>query len=242
MQVCLGIDHQDATHHLRLLCESTGVAMHMVERLANIPCGWLERYVHVSDKELLEEIGRNGAVILSHHSYHHNLMISFFKLCGLPLYPVGNPPAAFSEDDYLYQFTLRLNQATASNLNGGSWLFNSRGKEFLLGVRKSLELRKILLVFCDFNESKKTNPVLPFLGKTLQMPNGVLSLLEKECVPIYFAGFCLQSSDRYLLTLTRLQTKQDSPAAAPLGVQYLEALERHVRQHPSAWQHWEMME
>jgi lauroyl/myristoyl acyltransferase len=239
MQACLGASQAEADGHFRLLCESSGVAMQMVRQLADISTTWLERHIQVPDQKLLEEIRQTGGVILSHHSYHHNLLISFFKVCGLPAFPVGNPPTAFSEDDYLYRFTLQLNQATATNLSGGNWLYNNRGRDFLLGLRQALEPRKIVLLFCDFNEAKKSNPIVPFLGKTLQIPNGVLRLVDKEPIPVYFAGFRRQPPDNYTMSLTRLQTQAINPQVAPLGEQYLQALEQHVRQHPSAWQCWE---
>lgn len=239
MQACLGISQFEADGHFRLLCESSGVAMQMVRQLADISVDWLEKHIRTTDGDVLQEIRTNGGVVLSHHSYHHNLLISFFKRCGLPAFPVGNPPTAFSEDDYLYHFTLQLNQATATNLSGGHWLYNNQGREFLTGLRQAIEPGKILLVFCDFNEAKKSNPVLPFLGKTLQMPNGVLRLVEKEPVPVYFAGFRRQPPGSYVLSLTRLHTQAVDPKAEPLGVQYLQALERHVRQYPPTWQGWE---
>ncbi|MFA6499007.1 MAG: hypothetical protein WCV64_06710, partial [Desulfurivibrionaceae bacterium] len=141
MQACLGIGQATADHHFRLLCESTGVAMQMVWQLANISNGWLKKHIQISEMEMFEEIRQSGGVILSHHSYHHNLLISFFKLSGLASFPVGNPPTSFSDDDYLYRFTLLLNQATATNLNGGRWLYNNQGKDFLLGLRHALEPR-----------------------------------------------------------------------------------------------------
>jgi len=239
MQDCLGIDRTEAEHHFRLLCESSGVAMQMTWQLANISRNWLERSILVQDRAELREIAGTGAVILSHHSYHHNLLISFFKICGLPAFPVGNPPTAFSEDDYLYRFTLRLNQATATNLSGGEWLFNNQGRDFLLGLRHALEPGKILLVFCDFNEARKSNPVLPFLGRTLQIPNGVLRLLEKTPVPVYFAGFRREPPGSYVVSLTRLRPQEAGLSSTSLGEDYLAALERHIRQTPSAWQYWE---
>lgn len=238
MQSCLGIGRTEAEHHFGLLCESSGVATQMVWQLADISHAWLERHIVVQDRAELREIARTGAVILSHHSYHHNLLISFFKLCGLPAFPVGNPPSAFSEDDYLYRFTLRLNEATATNLNDGGWLFNNQGRDFLLGLRRALEPGKILLVFCDFNEARKNNPVLPFLGRTLQIPNGVLRLLDKTAIPVYFAGFRREPPGSYVMSLTRLRPQEAGPAAS-LGEDYLAALERHIRQTPSAWQYWE---
>jgi lauroyl/myristoyl acyltransferase len=216
--------------------------MQMVEQLPYISSAWLRRHIRVAeDGALLEEIAETGAVILSHHSYHHNLLISYFKVCGLASFPVGNPPTAFSDDDYLYHFTVRLNDATATNLNNGRWLFNNQGKDFLRGLKRALEPGNILLVFCDFNEAKKSNPVLPFLGKTLQIPNGVLRLVEKETVPVYFAGFHREPPGSYLLSLRRLRTQGADPETAPLGEQYLAALEQHVRQHPAAWQCWEAL-
>ena len=239
MQTGLALDDAHAEQQFRLLCKSTGVAAQMVWQLADISRSWLERHIQTPDAATLKEISATGAVILSHHSYHHNLLISFFKLCGLPLFPVGNPPAAFSDDDYLYHFTLRLNRATASNLNAGHWLFNDQGRDFLLGLRQALEPQRVLLVFCDFNEAKKSNPVLPFMGRTLQIPNGVLHFVEKTTVPVYFAGFRWQAPEGYVLSLTRLHTRGADAGAAPLGEQYLGALEQHIRRYPAAWQHWE---
>lgn len=237
MQVALGIDRAAAEQQFRLLCENSGVAMQMAWQLADTPSAWFERYIRIEQPHHVQSIGKTGAVILSHHSYHQNLLISYFKTTGLASYPVGNPPTAFSEDDYLYRFTLYLNQSTATNLNGGEWLYNDQGRAFLLGIRHALESRQILLVFCDFNEPKKSNPVYPFLGKQLQIPGGVIRLVEKESLPVYFAGFSPQSSGRYALSLEPLHTGGGTP---PLAQQYLQALERHVRRFPAAWQCWEI--
>jgi len=239
MQACLDIDAEEAGWHFRLLCESSGVAMQMVQKLADISVSWINRHILTPDQGLLEEIGQTGAVILSHHSYHHNLLISSFKRYGLPAFPVGNPPTAFSEDDYLYRFTIKLNQATASNLCGGQWLYNNRGRQFLLGLRQALKPGRILLVFSDFNESGAQNPVLRFMGRTLQIPNGVLRLIEREKVPVFFAGFRREPPVDYMLSLVRLKNSNANPGSPSLGVQYLKELEKHVRQYPSAWQYWE---
>ena len=240
MQNSLGIDHAEASHQFRLLCESAGVALQMVWRLAHISNIWLDRQVEILDPEAFREIGQSGGVILSHHSYHHNLLISLFKRSGRAAFPIGNPPTAFSADDYLYHFTLSLNQATETNLSGGRWLYNDQGKAFVQGIRQVLESRQILLVFCDFNEVRKTNPVYPFLGKTLQIPSGVIRLVDKENVPVYFAGFRRQPPGGYALSLQKLQTRGVDPGAPPLAEQYVAALEHHVRQHPSSWQCWEI--
>ncbi len=231
-----------AGEQFRLLCESSGVAVQMAWRLAHTPCGWFQRHVRVEQPELLARIGQTGAVFLSHHSYHHNLLISFCKTTGLASFPVGNPPTAFSADDYLYHFTLQLNEATATNLNGGAWLFNNQGRTFLQGIRQALASRQLLLVFCDFNEPKQANQVYPFLGRQLQIPGGVIRLVEKEDAPVYFAGFHLEpSSGNYSLHLEPLQGGSAPTAGTPpLGQRYLAALERHIRRHPAAWQNWEI--
>lgn len=241
MQDCLGSDAESAGRQFRLLCESTGVAVQMIWQLANISERWLERYIQTEDGRCLQEAVETGAVIISHHSFHHNLLASYFKLYGLVTYPVANPPAAFSADDYLYNFTLRLNRDTESNLNGGHFLYNNQRKDFVQDLRHALGPGRVLLLFCDFNEVKNTNPVLPFLGKTLQIPTGVLRLVEKEALPVYFAGFRREPPGSYRLSLSRLKTQSTDPKAASLGEQYLAALEKHVRQYPAAWQCWESL-
>lgn len=241
MQQALDMDRESASSHFRRLCESSGVAMQMAWQLADTSGLWLQRYVQTAQPDILQSIAETGAVVLSHHSYHQNLLISFFKTVGPAVFPIGNPPTAFSSDDYLYHFTTRLNQATATNLNGGNWLFNNQGRNFLLGIRQVIESRQILMLFCDFNEARKSNPVMPFLGKTLQIPGGVLRLLEKEDIPVYFAGFYLQPHGMYQVHFEPLRAEAAvEDGGVPLAQRYLHALERHIRRYPSAWQCWEI--
>jgi len=241
MQQGLGLSPQTAEKQFTELCENSGIAMQMAWQLAHSSRRWLLQQIIPEQQALVEEIGARGGVILSHHSYHQNLLISYFKTTGRDIFPIGNPPDAFSEDDYLYRFTLFLNHATETNLNGGRWLYNNQGKEFVRGIRQVLATRQILLVFCDFNELKKANPVNPFLGKTLQIPSGVIRLVEQEDVPVYFAGFYRQPTGcRYGLTLWPLREQNRPLQGLSLVDQYLAALEQHIRNHPASWQCWEI--
>lgn len=230
----LGIAEVEARRHFLSLAESTGVAMQMAWQLHDIAPSWLEKYVIVSDSSMLSELRLNGGVLFSHHSYHHNLLLSCFKLWDIKTFPIGNPPEAFSPDQYLYNFTLRLNEATESNLNGGGWLFNNRKRELIKGIDSCIENRNLLVAFCDFNEVKKFNKHYFLLGRQIQPPSGVAEYIEKKYeVPVYFAGFGLHSDGRYRLHLERIDGHNIIPA-------YLEAFEQYLRLYPYVWQNWDI--
>lgn len=238
----LGLDASAAAVAFENLCASTGVTTQMVWRLPNLPCSWLEQHIHVADMAPLLRLQAEGGMVLSHHSFHHNLLASTFKRWGLTTRPVANPPAAFSGDDYLYRFTLALNAATETNLNGGRFLYIDAGRDFLKELRASLRARQVVLVFCDFDEAKPFNPRLPFLHGSFQTPTGVVRQALKVGSPLYFAGF--QWSPRTGFELSIKPLGNDAAATAD-GLadtmrRYLAALTEHLRAYPHAWQMWDV--
>ena len=239
LQTCLGLDRCAADENFRLLCESTGIAAQMVWHLPHVSTTWLKNNIETTSDAILQEIKNNGGIIFSHHSYHHNLLISYYKTLGIRCYPVGNPPTAFSDDDYLYRFTLYLNEATETNLTGGCFVYNDNKKKLVAKTKECLSKRQIMIVFCDFNEVKPVNPVYGFLGKTLQIPGGVIRSIERNDTPVYFAGFHWQQSGKYSLSMERLRPAPEGAEADTLGQRYITVLERYIRQNPSAWQGWD---
>lgn len=238
----LGLDETAANAAFSNLCASSGVATQMVWHLPNIDNDWLAQKIHTANSDSIRCLQAEGGVVLSHHSFHHNLLASSFKRWGLTTMPVANPPTAFSSNDYLYRFTLFLNGATETNLNGGRFLYVNGGREFLQSLRNALLERHVLLVFCDFNEAKPFNSSYPFLHRTLQPPSGVLRQALREGRPFYFAGFQWSPGEGFALSLRPLIEIDVSPSEDSLDTvlrRYLTALSDHLRIYPHAWQMWD---
>lgn len=238
----LGLNAAAAEAAFENLCASTGMTTQMVWRLPNLSQPWLEQHIRVHDMAPLLRLQAEGGVVLSHHSFHHNLLASTFKRWGMTTMMVANPPAAFSSLDYLYRFTLFLNAASETNFNGGRILYVDGRREFLKGIQATLAARQVLLVFCDFNEDKAFNPRLPFLHGSLQAPSGVIRQALKAGRPLYFAGFQWTAGVGFELSIHPLETSGTATAAdlEETMRRYLAALTEHLHVYPHAWQMWDV--
>ncbi len=234
LQNGLGLSQKEAQREFELNCKSSGVAMCMIEKLAHIPNEWLSFYVEIEDKALLEEIGENGGIIFTLHCFHHNLLMSYFKTIAKKTYPIVNPPAAFSSDDFLYDWTVRLNNATQTNLFGGRMLYVDDKKKLFEDMNGVLNDKGILIVLCDFNSDAKNSELYSIFGKSLNIPVGALKYAEGQECNAYFAGFRWRKNGGYALSLSRLD---NSNGRYPDN--YMQQLEAYLRKYPYVWQNWE---
>lgn len=243
LQDALGLDEAGAHACFVQLCENTGQAMQMVTQLPKLTPGWIRRNVCFDTPAPLDELRARGGLVLTHHSYHHNLLASCFKGWGLSAFPVANPPEAFGTHEFLYRFTVELNARTQANLAGGRFLYVNDARALLRGIREVVARRQVIYMLCDFDEPGPGNRVYPFLDRTLQIPGGVLRAFAGESVPVYFAGLRLGPHGRYHVGWTPLpRSEQAADAGDPtrgLGQAYVLALQTWVRAYPQAWQGWE---
>lgn len=243
MQDALRLTPDQAQREFETLCASTGVATHMVPHLPRVDPRWVARHVRHEGQDGREILRAQGGLVLTHHSYHHNLLASCFQGWGLAAYPVANPPSAFGEDEFLYRFTLDLNAKTEANLiGGGRFLYVDDRRALLRGVRQVMTQRQLLYVLCDFDEAAPGNVARPFLGGMIRVPSGVLRLVaEQPQWPVYFAGLRFDVHDaRYRLSWRRLERDVSlGGACAGLDAAYVQALQDWVGAHPHAWQGWE---
>lgn len=230
----LGLCEAKAQEEFLLNCKSSGVAMCMIEKLSDISSHWLSKNIHVDDSNLLSELKQNGGIVFTHHSFHHNLLMSYFKAIGKSGYPVVNPPTSFSSDDFLYIWTVELNASTQTNLLGGKMLYVVDKKKLFEEMNQALDEKGILIILCDFNSDAKTSTNYPIFGKNLNIPTGALKYAEQKEVGVYFAGFRWCREGNYALNLLKM-TKDNGGYADD----YMYRLETYLRQYPYAWQNWE---
>lgn len=243
MQRVLGLSPTQAQGELDALCASTGVATHMIPHLPHVDKRWIDRHVQHEGDDGREVLRAHGGVVLTHHSYHHNLLASCFKGWGIVAYPLANPPTAFGSDDFLHRFTLDLNAKTEANLLGeGRFLYVDDRRTLLKGLRNALEQHRTLYVLCDFDEDAPSNVARPFLGGSLRVPSGALRVLAAQPrLPVYFAGFRFDlSRNCYRVGWRRLSRHPYVGGSCEgLDAAYVTALEAWVRAFPQAWQGWE---
>lgn len=241
----LGLPRSTSTEYFVDLCRSSGVAFQMANILAGLSDEWIAENVITRQRALLDRIKSEGGVILSHHSFHHNLLIASLKHWGLSTSVLANPPAAQSDDERIYRFTVKLNADTESNLNGGRFLYVNEGKELIRSIKDCLKKKTCILLFCDFNEPKPFNRQYQFLGSQIQPPSGVIRYAHRKGSPFYFAGLTLSADYKYHLHIERLEpsgTALDAEEHVDHIMQlYISALEAFIRDNPSCWQHWDIL-
>lgn len=230
----LGLCKTIAKKEFLLNCKSSGVAICMIEKLSTVSLSWLSKNINVNSQELLDELKQNGGIIFTHHSFHHNLLMSYFKSIGKKGYPVVNPPTSFSNDDFLYVWTIALNESTQTNLAGGKMLYVDNKKKLFEDMNHALNEKSILIILCDFNSNANNSKTYSFFGKNLNIPIGALKYAEQKEVGVYFAGFRWCPKGNYELDLITMNKDFNGYAD-----NYMHHLETYLRKHPYSWQNWE---
>lgn len=242
MQWRLRIDAAAARASFQRLCESTGVASHMVWHLPRMNDGWLARNVRANDPAPLRMLAATGGLVVSHHSYHQNLLPVSLRIWGIRAHPVARSPALFSQEAFgghrfLQEFTQYLDRATVAQLDGAQALYIDQGRAFLRAVREAWARQEVVFMCSDFDDPQTAAPPCDFLGQTLQPPAGLFRLALEQGVPVHFAGMAWQRQCRaYELELQPLDVSHGLEA---LARDYVAHLQGWIVRSPWAWQGWE---
>ncbi|WP_225780875.1 hypothetical protein [Xenophilus sp. Marseille-Q4582] len=244
MQARLGVDAQSAQVHFRQLCESTGVAAQMVWHLPFMDDAWLGLRVRLEDESPMADLAWRGGLVVSHHSYHQNLLPVALRRWGIGAHPVANSPAVFSSTafgahGFLQEFTHYLDRATVAQLGRGAQaLYIDRKRAFPREVRQVWTRREVVFMCADFNDALPTQSPHAFLSGTLAPPTGLMRMALAAGVPVFFAGLAWDGQARcYRMALQPLRLD----GLDTLVQAYVAALDAWIRRAPWSWQGWESM-
>jgi len=198
---------------------------------------WVRRHVAIDQPEVLARIVREGGLLLTFHTFHHNTLALTLGQCGIPLFPVAASEKNSPFAPYTGRYMRIINGESEAKFSGGRYLFTDEMRSVVTGVRTALASRHTVLALCDNPVPPNESAIPPqeVMGRSISIGTGVMKLVQQAQAPVYFALFYPDMGGGYRLVLEdagRLEELENTARA------YFAFLARHVAAAPWAWQGW----
>lgn len=233
----LGIDDTQADLVWRRWLQSHGLFAITVFRYGALSRRWLKEQVTVSDPAALARAVRDGGLVMTYHTFHHNTLGCVLGLSGCHITGLAESPGKSPLYAELGEYIERINTGSASHFGGGDYLFTDRVRTLVENMRRLLEEGKVIVSLSDFAQpvSAADAPRCRLLGKWLSPPTGAVEIAIRMNAPIYSAAM-FPVDDRWQFDIRQMSS---SASAQIVLDQYCQHLEEVVRRHPWAWQGWD---
>lgn len=195
---------------------------------------WFQRHV-VIDMDGMQSILANGRGCLF-LTYHHLFQHTLCSLLGLAGFAV-NALAAPEETSAIYEevgpFIHLLHQGSASQFNGGTYLFVTTPRQAVRMTEEALSKNSVLISLHDFPVIQQHSA--HFAGRRIYAPNGSIRVAQKLGAAIVVGGVIREG-----LSYRILYRQLDAGQPYPLIVQaYFDYLIELSRSYPYFWDGWE---
>jgi len=233
----LGLDESGARVVWQQWLQSHGLFALTVFRYGRLSRRWLDEQVSVSDPALLSRVVRDGGLVMTYHTHHHNTLGCVLGLSGCHITGLAESPAKSPLYPFLGEYVERINRGSASHFGGGDYLFTDQIRTLVQTTRRLLQEGKVIVSLSDFDQggSSPGAAVCRFLGRRICPPAGAVEMALAAGAPIYSAAM-FPVRGRFVFDIREISTRKD---AREVLQQYFFHLESVVRTHPWAWQGWD---
>lgn len=237
-QTALGVNLTEAKIILNQWEASKGLGTLNIFRYSQIDKEWSKRYVEIDDISVLEQIGKEGGLVLTYHTFHQNMLPIIFSSFGIRTIGIGTNPMKSYNDLRITRYqNLKMNVINEKlKLSGGHLIYTDEKRNLIKSAKTAFANGDVVLLACDNHHVDSKFPSLNLLGGSIRInAQGILRLAKEAKVPVYFALLYPNFTGGYNLHLK---------AIAPLinieqNIQgYFDFLEEHLRNEPWAWQGW----
>lgn len=204
---------------------------------------WVEKYVQISNSDLLNEMIRSGGLLLTYHNHHHhNTVGCIIGLLGghiSILSAAKNPEHDHAE---IRKFHIDImHDESEKKFGGGCYLYLKDPIKAMRKAKQSMGNGRLVGMATDFPSPLEKNLTVNFLGHHLSVQPWLFNLAEKKQAPLYFCLLespDLKSQKPLYLALGCSHAKD----ATSMAQDYFGFLEQRMRVNPSAWQGWEWVQ
>lgn len=231
----LGLDLASAERMFRHWKASEGLFATSIFDYAGMDAKWLKRHVTVDRPEVLARLVREGGLILTFHTFHHNTLALALGQCGIPLFPVAASEKNSPYAPYTGRYMRIINGDSEAKFSGGRYLFTDDMRRLVAGVRTAFAAGHGVLTLCDYAVPDRIIPPVEIMGRSISIGSGVMRLAQQAGVPAYFILFYPDLAGGYRLIIEeagRIEALESTARA------YFQFLERQLVVAPWAWQGW----
>ena len=212
--------------------ESHGIFCNSIFKF-NTMNSWLENETINTSTEMIKKLSNTGGLVLSYHSFHHNLLLSYLSVVThKPVFVFAAPEKNCAYYPYTGKYTQIINSKTQKLFNGGEYLFTDNLKKSLSLAKKALQKNEIVISLNDnpaFGNGIETHY---FMGKKFSLATGSIRIALEQKKPIYASIFYPDLHGKYVFQLIELRTDSVHSVISD----YLNFLQMHVSKSSYCWQ------
>ena len=196
---------------------------------------WAREQVRCDERDVLDAVARDGGLLLTYHSFHHNRLGAFLGLSGARVFPIAGTEDNSPLKPWTGRYIRLINGGSEALMGGGRYLFTDNLRALLQDSRAVLKRGDLLASLADNISDSPTAVPVDILGRRLRLATGAIDMALQAGVPITLALFYSDLKGGYRCRLRRLEATSD---AAVVAHAYIDQLLAWCRDDVHAWQGW----
>lgn len=196
---------------------------------------WARTQVRCDERDLLDAVVRDGGLVLTYHSFHHNRLGAFLGLSGARVHGIAGTEDNSPLKPWTGRYIRLLNGGSERCFGGGRYLYTDDLRGTLRESRAVLRRGDVLISLADNISGSPTAVPVDVVGRRLHMATGVIDLALEAGAPITLALFFSDLRGGHRCRLRRLDAKG---SAASIAGEYIDQLLAWCRDDVHAWQGW----
>lgn len=226
------IDKKSLKQQSNYWLESHGIFCISIFKLDSLD-SWLLKQTQNTSQQAIEKLAMTGGLVLSYHTFHHNLLLSYLGIVThRPVFVFAAPEKNCAYYPYIGKYTKIINSGTQRLFNGGDYLFTDNLKKSLSLAKKALQKNEIVISLNDnpaFGNGVTTHC---FMGKKFSLATGSIRMALEQEKPIYASIFYPDLYGKYIFQLIELKTNSVHSVTSD----YLNFLQTHIFKSSYCWQ------
>lgn len=203
--------------------------------------------VVVSDPTCLDQLRRDGGLVLTYHTHHQNTLCCALGMLGSKIWAIANRPESSPLYPFIGHWASKLNRSSESHFRGGQYLYTDDLKSIAVQVPKLFLSSSALVCLVDVHQPSPRSPKLKLFNRLIEPPVGVIESARKAGAPFYLALLIPNEGSSihpplhatYELRIEQISNTSDSESILRF---YFQRLEQLLQSHPYLWQGWQWLD
>jgi lauroyl/myristoyl acyltransferase len=225
---------KEAHFWLARYLSSQGVFAAELHNYPTLDPQWARTQVRCDERDMLDTVVKQGGLVLTYHTFHHNRLGAFLGLSGARVYGIAGTEDNSPLKPWTGRYIRALNGGSERCFGGGRYLFTDDLRGTLRESRAALRRGDVLISLADNISDSPTAVPVDLIGRRLRIATGVIELALECGAPITLALFFSDLRGGHRVRLRRL----DVADAAAVAQTYIDQLLAWCRDDVHAWQGW----
>ena len=206
------------------------------------PAAWIARFIDLdnSSREIIHALSREGALVLTAHTFFHNMLGATLGGLGCRVYGIAAPLGIGEDWPIIGPLTTAVNLGSEGLFNGGKYLYIDDSKALIRGLDSARANHGTIIGLLDHGDQTSKH-YANILGWKFGIQSSLIRRWADSADPIYFSLLWPKIGDqgvlipRWQLKISMLKSTGPTDAQTMINA-YARELEHWVEAFPWAWQ------